>query len=81
MGPKKPPKVVSRWQPLPEGVSTMQVIFVPEVDEFVFNPDNMTKEELINCSKFIEQSNKTLEVENMVIEKYLIRMDPTALVS
>lgn len=81
MGPKKVQKPQSRWHPLPEGASTMQVIAVPEIDEYSFHPDDMTKEELLSCCKVIEQSNNTLEIENMIIEKYLTRMDPTSLVS
>ncbi|KAK6623757.1 hypothetical protein RUM43_009610 [Polyplax serrata] len=79
MGPKKVQKPQSRWHPLPEGASTMQVIAVPEIDEYSFHPDDMTKEELLSCCKVIEQSNNTLEIENMIIEKYLTRMDPTSL--
>lgn len=81
MGPKKVGKIQSRWQPLPEKASVMQVMVVPEVDEYTFRPQDMTTDELSNCLAFIDQSNKTLEVENMIIERYLTRMDPSALVS
>lgn len=80
MGPKKQIKV-SKWQPLPENASTLQLTTVFGLDDYTVKPEDLPRHELENCIKFIEQSNKTLEVENMVIERYLTRMDPTVLVS
>ena len=76
---KRNPK--SRWEPLPEDASVMQVMIVPEIDDQIFHFEQMSNEDLINFCTFIEQSNNTLEVENMIIEKYLRRMNSSLLVS
>ncbi|KAL0273940.1 UNVERIFIED_CONTAM: hypothetical protein PYX00_006497 [Menopon gallinae] len=75
MGPKKGIKT-SKWQPLPDNASTLQVPVVYGFDDYSMKPEDLPRNELENCIKFIEQSNKTLEVENVVIERYLDRMDP-----
>lgn len=81
MGPKKHVKPVSRWLPLSENVSVMQTLVVPGIDDLSVRPEDLSLEDLRYCCKFIEQSNKTLEVENSVIERYLQRMDPSLIVS
>ena len=81
MGPKKVVKPVSRWQPLPENASVMQATVVPGLDDLSVRPEDLSLEDLQYSYKFIKQSNKTLEVENAVIERYLQRMDPSLIVS
>lgn len=81
MGPKKVAKPISRWQPLPENASVMQTTVVPGLDDLSVRPEDLSLEDLQFAFKFIEQSNRTVEVENSVIERYLQRMDPSLIVS
>lgn len=81
MAPKKLVKQVSKWLPLPANATVMQHTAIPGLDDLSVKPEDMTIQDLEYCCTYIEQSNKTLEVENAVIERYLLRMDPSLIVS